>query len=73
MYKTTGFQEPSGYHGPKCNHRNKFNLVSFPALVDITHLPLNPAKKIIVNYTDEMHEKVIDLALSGVSCRAAAI
>ena len=52
---------------------NKLNLISSSALVDIINLPSNPAKKIIVDYTDEMHEKVIELALSDVSCRDIAI
>ena len=52
---------------------NKSNLISSSALVDIINLPSNPAKKIIVDYTDEMHEKVIELTSSDVSCRDIAI
>ena len=70
VIKATGFQESSGCHSAKCNHRNKS---SSSALVDITNLPSNPAKKLILDYTDEMHEKVVELALSDVSCRVTAI
>ena len=76
MYKETGFKEALGFHGRHCIHRNRSNLnkrISPSPLVDNSNLPPNPAKKMILDYTEDMHEKVIHLTSSDVSFRTKII
>ena len=66
VFNATGVQEVIGTHSQTCNHRNKYSLVSSSALVDITNLQ-SPSKKIVLDYTGDMREKVIALTISDVS------
>ena len=72
VFKATGVQEMIGTYSQTCNHRKKSSLVSSSALVDITNLQ-SQSKKIVLDYTDDMREKVITLAIPDVSIRPSVI
>ena len=71
-FKATGNKEVSGVYCQLCIDR-RFSTVHTLALTDITNLPSNPAKKLIVDYSQEFFDKVVHLALSDPSNDASNI
>ena len=71
-FKATCNKEVSGVYCQLCIDR-RLSMVHTLALTDITNLPSNPAKKLIIDYSQEMFDKVVHLDLSDPSNSASNI